>query len=110
MVFFSTYSEKYEVIAEKPFPNTGVTNVRVAFSVRHSCRTEHKSKINIIYHAYHKHTRKLNYITPLTPSTPTIYSRGTKSASKSAVLGLTPTIVVYCNQSCLVAPFVGLLP
>jgi len=41
MAFFSIYDEKNnEVIAEKPFPNTGVTNARVAISARHSCRTK----------------------------------------------------------------------
>jgi len=35
MVSFRPTKKNNEIIAEKPFPNTGVTNAHVAFSARH---------------------------------------------------------------------------
>jgi len=57
MLFFYVYDEKYEVIAEKPFQNSGVYQALVAFSARHSSRTKHLSYSFDLQSCLHKYKR-----------------------------------------------------
>jgi len=50
-----------EVIAEKPFPKSGITNKGVAFSAHHSCRTKHRNTILILSYYFDLQSCLHNY-------------------------------------------------